>query len=132
MEYVIGAIIVLAFIGVILVMAKKEGNNLENMLSNLTEEQKRTLEDNQIENFDDKKHTWVQRGMIAQVCEKNNKVALKVLWYNTIIQNATLNKCQYADISMKKSEFESHGLKNGDFVKIYINPEKCKVNIVFD
>lgn len=74
---------------------------LKEMLSNLTEDQKKQLEDNQVENFDDKKHTWIQRGMIGSVTDKNNKVALKVLWYNTVIQNATLNQCQFADINMK-------------------------------
>ena len=125
MEYVIAGLIIGIFAGVIVIWAKKENGNLENMLSNLTEEQKKDLEDNQVENYDEEKFTWTQRGMIAEVNVKGEKkVALKVLWYNTIIQNAMLNQCQYADITMKKEEFDAKGLKNGDFVKISINPEK--------
>lgn len=63
--------------------------------------------------------------MIAEINVKGeNKVALKVLWYNTVIQNATVNQCQYADINMKKSDFDAKGLKNGDFVEIFIDPTK--------
>ncbi len=125
MEYIISFLVVAVFIGVIAIWIKKEHEICKNLVSNLTEEQKKELEDNQIENFDSKKHTWIQKAMIAEVTVKGeNKVALKVLWYNTIIQNATLNQFQYADISMKKTEFDSKGLKQGDFVKMFMDPEK--------
>lgn len=125
MEYIIAIIVIAAFAAVIMIVAKKEQGILDNLLLKLTDEQKKDLEDNQIEDFDEKKHTWIQRGMIAEVNTKgDNKVNLKVLWYNTIIQNDTVNQCQYADISMKKSDFDNKGLKNGDFVKIFIDPAK--------
>ena len=125
MEYIITIIVIAIFVAIIMIWAKKEQGILDNLLLNLTDEQKKDLEDNQIEDFDEKKHTWIQRGMIAEVNTKgDNKVNLKVLWYNTIIQNDTINQCQYADISMKKSDFDNKGLKNGDFVKIFIDPEK--------
>ena len=125
MGYLIMILVIVIFIGIIMVLAKKDNEILNNLLSNLTEEQKRKLEDNQVENFDEKNHTWTQRAMIAEINVKGeNKVALKVLWYNTVIQNATLNQCQYADINMKKSDFDAKGLKNGDFVKIFIDPAK--------
>ena len=125
MGYLIAILVIAIFTVILMVWAKKENQILDNLLSNLTEEQKRNLEDNQVEDFDVKKHTWTQRGMIAEVNVKGkNKVALKVFWYNTIIQNATINQCQYADINMKKSDFDAKGLKNGDFVRIFINPSK--------
>ncbi len=125
MEYLITILVIAIVIGIIMVWAKKENKMLEGLISNLTDEQRRKLEDNQVENFDEKKHTWTQRGMIAEVNVKSeSKVALKVLWYNTIIQNATLNQYQYADINMKKSDFDAKDLKNGDFVKIFIDPSK--------
>lgn len=125
MEYIIAIIVIAAFAAVIMIVAKKEQGILDNLLLKLTDEQKKDLENNQIEDFDEKKHTWIQRGMIAEVNTKgDNKVNLKVLWYNTIIQNDTVNQCQYADISMKKSDFDNKGLKNGDFVKIFIDPAK--------
>lgn len=133
MIYFISVVIIIAIFSVIIwFWAKKEGEVLKEMLSNLTEDQKKKLEDNEVGNFDDKKNTWIQRGMIGKVIDKNNKVALKVLWYNTVIQNATLNQCQFADINMKKDVFEAHGLKEGDFVKIFINPEDAKAQIIFD
>ena len=125
MEYLITILVIAIFIVIIMVWAKKENRMLEGLISNLTEEQRKKLEDNQVEDYDEKKHTWTQRGMIAEVNIKGeSKVALKVLWYNTIIQNTTLNEYQYADINMKKSDFDAKGLKNGDFVKIFINPSK--------
>lgn len=125
MEYLILIVVLAAFAGIIVICAKKEKEILNNFLANLTEEQKAALEDNQIEDYDSKKYTWTQRGMIASVKVKGeSKVALKVLWYNTVIQNNTINQCQYADINMKKSDFDAKGLKTGDFVRIFINPEK--------
>jgi len=128
MEYLIMVLVVGIFGIVILIMYKKESNILNQFLANLTENEKKLLEDNQVTDYNDKKHTWIQRGMIAQVTKKGDSVYLKVLWYNTIINNATINKCQYADIKMKKSEFESRNLKKGDFVKIFIDPRnKAKI-----
>ena len=82
MGYLIAILVIAIFTVILMVWAKKENEILDNLLSNLTEEQKRNLEDNQVEDFDVKKHTWTQRGMIAEVNVKGkNKVALKVLWY---------------------------------------------------
>ena len=82
MGYLITILVIAIFIVILMVWAKKENEILDNLLSNLTEEQKRNLEDNQVEDFDEKKHTLTQRGMIAEVNVKGkNKVALKVLWY---------------------------------------------------
>lgn len=125
MEYIVTILVIAIFVFVLMLLAKKDKKILDDLISNLTEEQKRNLENNQVEDFDEKKHTWTQRAMIAEVNDKGrDKVALKVLWYNTIIQNTTLSQCQYADINMKKSVFNEKGLKNGDFVKIFINPTK--------
>ena len=79
MGYLIMILVIVIFIGIIMVLAKKDNEILNNLLSNLTEEQKRKLEDNQVENFDEKNHTWTQRAMIAEINVKGeNKVALKV------------------------------------------------------
>ena len=125
MEYLIAILVVVIIIIIIMQLAKKDSEILNGLVSNLTEEQKRKLEDNQVEDFNEKKYTWTQIGMIAEVNSKGkNKVALRVLWYNTIIQNNTLSKCQYADINMKKSDFDTKGLKNGDFVRMFIDTKK--------
>ena len=125
MEYLIAILVVVIIIIIIMQLAKKDSEILNGLVSNLTEEQKRKLEDNQVEDFDEKKYTWTQIGMIAEVNSKGkNKVALRVLWYNTIIQNNTLSKCQYADINMKKSDFDTKGLKNGDFVRMFNDTKK--------
>ncbi len=125
MEYLIAILVVVIIIIIMMQLAKKDSEILNELVSNLTEEQKRKLEDNQVEDFNEKNFTWTQIGMIAKVNIKGeNKVELKVLWYNTVIQNNTLSKCQYADINMKKSDFDAKGLKNGDFVRMFIDPKK--------
>lgn len=130
MVYLIIIVFIAIFAGIMMIWAKKENENLDNLLSNLTEEQKNDLKDNQVENFDEKSHTWTQRAMIAEVKVKGeNKVNLTLLWYNTVIQNNTLNQCQSADINMKKSDFDAKGLKEGDFVKMFMDPEKCNAKI---
>lgn len=125
MTYVIAGAVVAVFIVVIVIWAKKENDITKGLVAGLTEEQKALLEDNQVEMVDLKKCTWNQRAMIAAVKEKGDKkVALKVLWYNTIIQNNFLNQCEHADITMKKTEFEEKGLKVGSFVTMFMDPEK--------
>jgi len=130
MEYLVSGVVIAALIGVFFVWAKKENELKEKMVAELTEEQREELKNNQVENFDDKKHTWEQKGLIGQVTDKGNSVALKVLWYNTVIQNATLNNFQYADIKMKKSEFEERKLDKNSIVTIFINPEKAEAKII--
>lgn len=132
MAYLIGGIIVIAVIAFFYVWAKKDADRLSNYIAELTEEQKKTLEATEIEEAEGGKYAWIQDGMICDAIVKNeSKVALVVLWYNKVIQNNTLNQIQHADINMKKADFDKHGLKKGDFVKIYIDPEKG-AKIVFD
>lgn len=128
MAYVIVAVIILFFI----VWAIKDRKRLEGYVSELSEEQKEILKVTEVRGVDGKKNAWTQTGLIWEVKVKNeHKVALVVLWYNTVIQNATFEKICHADINVKKEEFDSHGLKKGDFVKIYMDPEKG-AKLVFD
>ncbi len=51
---------------------------------------------------------------------------MKILWNNSVISGGgdQLNKITYGDCSLKKSEVEEHNLKTGNFVNVYIAPEK--------
>lgn len=129
-KYPIALAIVAVLAVIIVIWAKKEKKIQAGMLSHLTDEQKAFLQDNQVANYDANKFTWTQRGMIGEVTDKGSKVALKVLWFNTVIQNATLNDFQYADITMKKEDFNARGLSQGSIVTIFINPNKAKAEIV--
>ena len=130
LTYLLAGLFVGAIIGGIVYWAKKENEATKQMMADLTEEQKALLEDVQIADYDSKKFTWTQRAMIARVKENGNSVALKILWYNTVIQNNTLNQCQHADLKMKASEFAKRGLKQGDFVNLFIDPQNAKCKIV--
>lgn len=124
MEYIIGVLAFGAFIGIILFFSKKENKKLEEMVSNLSEEQKNKLAATDIKFVEGKNDEWFQEGMIGEMIDKGNKFAIRVLWHNKVIQNATYDQLQYGDTSVSKDEVEKNGLKVGDFVKVYVAPAK--------
>ena len=124
MEYVIGGLIVGAFIGAVFFFSKKENQKLEEMVANLNEEQKKELALTDVKFIEGKNDEWIQNGMIGEMTDKGKKFAIKVLWHNRVIQNDTYDKIQYGDTSLSKEEVEKHSLKVGDFVKVYIAPDK--------
>lgn len=132
MEYAIAAVIVLVVVIFFVVWAVKDQKRLAGYVSELSEEQKEVLKSAEVQGVDGKKNAWTQTGLICEVSVKNeHKVAVVVLWYNTVIQNATFEKICHADINVKKEEFDAHNLKEGDYVKMYMDPEKG-AKIVFD
>ena len=130
MLYVIGALVLAVFVGILVIAIKKENAMQKQMLEELNHAQIEELKENEVTDFDDKKFTWIQKGIIGNVNDKGAKVALKVLWYNTVIDNNTLNDFQYADIKIKKDEYESRKLSKGIFVNIFIDPQKANAKIV--
>lgn len=124
MEYIIGGFIVGVFIVVVFFFLKKENQKLEEMVANLNEEQKNELSLTDVKFIEGKNDEWIQSGMIGEMVDKGNKFAIKVLWHNRVIQNATYDQIQYGDTSLSKEEVEKNGLKVGDFVKVYIAPAK--------
>ncbi len=124
MEYIIGGFIVGVFIVVVFFFLKKENQKLEEMVANLNEEQKNELSLTDVKFIEGKNDEWIQNGMIGEMVDKRNKFAIKVLWHNRVIQNATYDQIQYGDTSLSKEEVEKNGLKVGDFVKVYIAPAK--------
>jgi hypothetical protein len=131
MVYLIVFIILGAFVGVVVMIAKKDGAETKEMVENLTEEQKNRLMAAEVTFVE--QNAWTQDAMVAKIKDKGGKVDVRLLWYNTTIQNAEMNTITIADASIKKSEQEEHDLKVGDFVKLYIAPEKTvgSVKIVF-
>ena len=124
MEYIIGGFIVGVFIVVVFFFLKKENQKLEEMVANLNEEQKNELSLTDVKFIEGKNDEWIQSGMIGEMVDKGNKFAIRVLWHNKVIQNATYDQIQYGDTSLSKEEVEKNGLKVGDFVKVYIAPAK--------
>ena len=124
--------IVIIFIVVVFILAKKDNKECDEMVSKLTEEQKNILMSTDV-NFI-KKNEWVQKAMVAKLKDKGNKVELRLLWFNKVIQNNEYTKITIADATITKSEQEEHNLKTGDFVKMYFAPEKSigRVKIIWD
>lgn len=134
MEYVIMFAVIGALAGVVVVLAKKSNEKLKEMISNLSDEQKNKLALTEVNFVEGKDNEWIQEGMIAQMDEKGNKVAMKILWHNKVIQNNFYDQIEYGDTSLSKEEVEKHNLKVGDFVKVKIAPEKSigSFVIIFD
>lgn len=124
MEYIIGLLGIGAIIGVSFFFIKEEHKKLEEMIGNLNEEQKNKLALTDVKFIEGKNDEWIQEGMIGEMKDKGNKFAIKVLWHNKVIQNATYDQLQYGDTSLSKEDVEKNGLKIGDFVKVYIAPAK--------
>ena len=132
MEYAIIAIIVVAIIGVIFVIAKKDSKECEEMVSKLTEEQKEFLKSTEIKFVE--KNAWIQDAIVAKIVDKGNKLSIRLLWFDKVIQNNEYNTITIADTSITKTEQEEHNLKVGDSVKMYFAPEKTigSVKIVWE
>ena len=132
MVYVIVGAIVGAFIGVIAVIAKKDSKERDEMVSNLTEDQKNRLMATEVEFVEES--AWVQEAQVAKVVDKGGKLSLRLLWYNKTMENNEFQTITIADTTITKAEQDAHSLKVGDFVKMYFAPEKTvgSVKIVFE
>lgn len=124
MEFIIGVMVVGAFIGLIVFFLKKEHNKLEEMVENLNEEQKNKLALTDVKFVEGKNDEWIQEGMIGEMKDKGHKYAIRVLWHNKVIRNATYDQLQYGDTFLSKKDVESNDLKVGDFVKVHVAPAK--------
>ncbi len=131
MGYVIMGAIIGAFVGVVYVIAKKDSKERDEMVSKLSDEQKDRLMSAEAEFVEEK--AWVQEAMVAKMTEKGSKYDLRLLWYNKTLGNNEQNTITIADASVTKAEKEEHDVKVGDFVKLYIAPEKTvgSVKVVF-
>ena len=130
MLYLIIVLLVVGLVVAFVIAAKKEAKNLDEMLSSLSQEQIDDLKDNRVYNYDPNDFSWTQKGLIGRITDKGNTVALKVVWYNTVIQNNTYNNFQYADIKISKEEFNSRCLQINSIVYIYIDPSTASAKIV--
>ncbi len=124
MEFIIGGMVVGAFIGLIVFFLKKEHNKLEEMVENLNEEQKNKLALTDVKFVEGKNDEWIQEGMIGEMKDKGHKYAIRVLWHNKVIRNATYDQLQYGNTFLSKKNVESNDLKVGDFVKVHVAPAK--------
>lgn len=130
MEYVIVFLLVGVFIAVIVILAMKERKVADEMVSKLTEEQKLSLMSPEVEFV--KKNAWVQKAMVANVKEKGNKTEVRLFWFNEVINNGEYHKITIADAKITKEEQEEHHLQYGDYVKMYFDPKKPELKIVWE
>ena len=131
MAYVITGVIIAVFVVVVLVIAKKDAKERDEMVSKLTEEQKEFLKSTEVEFVE--KNAWTQDAIVAKMVDKGSKMDLRLLWYNKTMENNEYETITIADTSITKSEQQAHNVKVGDAVKMYFAPEKSvgSVKIIF-
>lgn len=131
MGYVIIGAVIGAFVAVVFTIAKKDSKERDEMVSKLSDEQKDRIMAAEPEFVE--QNAWVQEAMVAKMTEKGSKYDLRLLWYNKTLGNNEQNTITIADASVTKAEKEEHDVKVGDFVKLYIAPEKTvgSVKVVF-
>lgn len=131
MGYVIIGAVIGALVAVVFTIAKKDAKERDEMVSKLTEEQKDRIMNAEVEFVE--QNAWVQEAMVAKIVEKGTKFDARLLWYNSTLGNHENQSITIADASISKADQEAHNVKVGDFVKLYIAPEKTvgSVKIVF-
>lgn len=131
MGYVIIGAIIGAFVAVVFKIAKKDAAERDEMVSKLSDEQQDRLMSAEVEFVEE--NAWVQEAMVAKMVEKGSKFDVRMLWYNTTMGNNENQTITIADATITKAEQAEHDVKVGDFVKMYIAPEKTvgSVKIVF-
>lgn len=92
MEYIIAVVLFAIVIGIAMFFVKKEQEKLKEMEGSLSDEQKNKLALTEVKFVEGKNDEWIQDGIIGEMTEKGNKFAIKVLWHNKVIQNATFDK----------------------------------------
>lgn len=116
----VGVCAVLAI--VIVIVGKNDQKECQEFVSRLTGQQVDFLKGTDPQFVE--KDAWVQDAIVAKMTDKGNKISLRLLWYNTVLQNNEYQKITIADTSISASEQQSHNLKVGDSVKMYFAPEK--------
>ena len=132
MPYVIVRVVLVAIVAVVYMIAKKDAKERDEMVAALTPEQKARIEAAEPDFVE--QNAWVQEAMVARVTDKGGKFDLRLLWFNKTIGNNEAGTITIADASITKAEQAAHNVKSGDFVKLYIAPEKTvgSVKVVFD
>ena len=132
MGYVIIGAVIGAFVAAVFAIAKKDAKERDEMISKLSNEEKERIMKAEPQFVEE--NAWVQEAYVAKIVEKGSKSDVRLLWYNTTMNNNENDTITIADASISKADKEAHDVKVGDFVKLYIAPEKTvgSVKIVFD
>lgn len=128
---VLSGAIVGAFVGGFSVAIKKTNAAQKELENKLTEEQKMRLAEAQPRFEPGKDREWTQEALVCKMIDKGNRYHIKLLWHNKVIQNATLNELQIADTKLSKEDADTHNVREGSFVTLWISPEKASCKIVF-
>ena len=130
LELVFGGIVVGILIGLFVVLAKKENDEKNRLISELNEQQISILKCSEVVSSNRK--DFIFTAIIAKISDKGNKIVLNLLYEDKVRMGPSYKKIVGAVSKITKLEQEKYNLKVGDFVKISINFEKCDVKIILN
>lgn len=130
LELILGLVVVGIVIGIFFVLAKKENEETDRLISNLTEQQISILKSSEV--FSSNSKDFIFTAIIAKINDKGNKLALDLLYDEKVNMGPHYKKIVGAYSKITKAEQQKYNLKVGDFVKISINFEKCDVKVILD
>ena len=116
MGYVIIGAVIGAFVAAVFAIAKKDAKERDEMISKLSNEEKERIMKAEPQFVEE--NAWVQEAYVAKIVEKGSKSDVRLLWYNTTMNNNENETITIADASISKADKEAHNVKVGDFVQL--------------
>ena len=77
------------------------------------------------------KSGFVIEALVVEMQDKGSKYFTRLMWHNTVIPNNFMDKLMSAELNVPKEKAEANGLKVGDYVRFWLDPEKQKWDILF-
>ena len=114
----IGLAIVAVFAIVIVILAKREGNSLKDILAKVPEDRKNQLKQS-IFVPSDKKNLHFSDGLVADVVEKGDKVEIILLFYVERLDDYFFRK-----VKISQSECKKKNIIKLNFIKCYMKYDK--------
>lgn len=123
---IMGVIVLVVFL-----LIKKQGKTQQTLEAAMTQEQKDRLLRTQPVAPPAGKGGFTIEALIVEMQDKGSKYFTRLMWHNTVIPNNYMNKLMLAELNVPKEQADARGLKVGDYVQFWLDPEKQKWEILF-
>ncbi|KFI69243.1 hypothetical protein [Bifidobacterium magnum] len=122
MGYVAAIIALLIIIAFIWIRGnKKNKKKLDSF--DITDEQRATLKRAPVTIDKRNPHSWNQLALIQNVTKRGGRTVVDAMWYNTMINNDTMNDIAMAQFTVSYNELKDHNINVGDYVSINLDPK---------
>lgn len=118
MIYLVAIAVVAVFAVVVMLLAKKEGNSLQKILKNVSDEDKNRLKSCTFIPSD-KRDLFFSEALVADVKDDGKKSEIILLFYVERLADYYFRK-----VKLKPMEAEKRNIRKGNFVKCYMKYDK--------